>query len=140
MSKSFTLPKRDDNSTEDAEKLVKWAHTFEDVEAHIVMDYIPMGSAEFGNQQMVPGALNGVTLQWGIYVDVNPDDDVPPVRVAEKAVHAPAGSTIVRTPDGFEVTFTMVREVVTPEGEDNIVVTSAVTRTIEGDDVRVVSA
>ena len=59
MSKTFEFPKRDDNSSEDAEKLVKWATQFDGVDAHIVFDYI---TDSLGNSMR--GALNGVTLQW----------------------------------------------------------------------------
>lgn len=133
MSDRHVFPKRDDNSTEDAEKVVAWAHTFPGVDAHIVMDYITEGSVEHGNLRMVPGGLNGVTIQWDHDGDGNPDF----------AVHAPAGSTIVRTGDAFEVTFTMVREVPAPTADDAdaiATVTSQVVRTVDGQTATVVAA
>lgn len=125
MTKSFAFPKRDDNSSEDAEKLVRWAQSFVGVDAHIVYDYIADGLGNF-----MRGALNGVTLQWDHDGDGNPDG----------AVHAPAGATVVRLDKGFEISFTTERVFATPEGEADLVVVSDVVRTVDGDDVKVVSA
>lgn len=92
MTDTFKFPKREDNSTEDAEKVVAWARKFKGVDAHIVIDYISVGNGA-GGTMSVPGALNGVTLQW------DHDDD----GVADGAIHARPGSTITRTANGFEV-------------------------------------
>ena len=136
MSDTFVFPKRDDNSTEDAEKLVKWARQVLNgeviVEANIVFDYITVGSVEHGNLQAVPGALNGVTLQWDHDGDGNPDG----------AVHAPAGSTITRLKGGgFQVEFTQTRELPVEAGSDELVaVVSQVVRTKDTETVQVVPA
>lgn len=140
MSDTFVFPKREDNSTEDAEKLVKWARKLAPdgtvlVDAHIVFNYITLGSAEHGNLQSIPGSLNGVTLQWDHDGDGNPDG----------AVHAPAGSTIKRLEKGFEVSFTETREIpveapVSGAPVEMVQVTSEVVRTVDGETAQVVSA
>lgn len=127
MSETFTFPRRDDNSSEEADKLVAWATTFDGVDAHIVWDSVPDS-----NGQVIRGALNGVTLQWGHVVE-DEDPETPDVMVPSGAVHAPAGSTITRAGKGFEVTFSTNRQVTTPDGEPDLVVSYDVVRTADGD-------
>ena len=93
MTDSFTLPKREDNSTADAEKLVAWARGFKGVDAHIVFDYVRLEVPDRSGANAVPGALRGVTVQWDI------DGD----GVADKAVHVFPGGEIRRDGKGFEV-------------------------------------
>ena len=125
--KSITLEVRDDNSTEDAERVVAWARGFKGADAHIVFDYIDVGA------EREPGALNGVTIQWGheplelvppvmgedsfefefedlddvtqVAIVVTPRVETPAVTApaATFAVHVRAGGTVRRVGVGFEV-------------------------------------
>lgn len=87
MVDSITLAVRDDNSADDAEKIVVWARKHKGADAHIVFDYMIQGNVG------VKGALNGVTVQW----DHNDDG------VADNAVHVRPGQTVTRAGDGFVV-------------------------------------
>lgn len=93
MTNSIILPRREDNSTTDAEKVVAWVRGFPGTDAHIVMDYLVLRKPNTAGAQGVPGPLRGVTVQW----DHN-DDGIP-----DKAIHLPVGATLHRVANGFEV-------------------------------------
>lgn len=123
MTDSISLPVREDNSTEDADRVAEWARAFKGVEAHVVFDYVQVGD------QLEPGGVNGVTIQWAHHEEVlepesladfeieftdrDGDDqvvvaqkvDTPAVfaPVADEAVHVRPGQTGTRTRTGFEV-------------------------------------
>lgn len=100
MTSTFELVKRDDNSAEDAEKLVEWVRKVKGADAHIVFDYIPLGDPERGSVEYVAGALNGVTVQW------DHDDD----GVADGAIHVRPGGIVTRLAVGFVVEYPAVSE------------------------------
>jgi len=89
MADTTTLATADNGSdaTVAAERVVTWAHGFKGADAHIVYDYIPVAGGA------IPGALNGVTIQW------DHDDD----GIADFAVHVRPGGTVTKTSDGFQV-------------------------------------
>jgi hypothetical protein len=108
MAQSITLSAREDNSIENAEKVVTWARKFKDADAHIVIDYVPAADG----QESIPGALNGVTVQWGHVEmladvdDIDGDGDTTELiaqLVATDAVHVRPGGTIRRDGSGFTV-------------------------------------
>jgi len=100
MNSTFELIKREDNSAEEAEKLVAWVRKVKGADAHIVFDYIPMGDPERGPVEYVIGALNGVTVQW------DHDDD----GVADGAIHVRPGGVVTRLDAGFSVEYPDVTE------------------------------
>jgi hypothetical protein len=107
MAASITLAVRDDNSTEDAEKVVKWASKFGDVEAFIVFDYVQVSEG----REAIAGTLNGVTVQWSHveevidYADADGDGDTTDLihRVSAESVHVRPGGTLRRVGKGFTV-------------------------------------
>lgn len=103
----FTLAENANMFTDAAAQLVAWAESFGDVDAHLVYSYIQEGSSDHGNLRMVPGAFEGVTIQWSIFWDPTSagtrDQPGDPSRVAAFAVHVRPGQTVIRTSDGFEV-------------------------------------
>lgn len=91
-----------ENTRESVEALVEWATAFRGVEANPVYDYIDKGG------RMIPGPLNGVTLQWGIgwdltYVGTSAEDPGDLYRISTEAIHVKVGGTVTRTESGFDV-------------------------------------
>jgi len=105
MTDSMTLTVTDNGSdaTVAAERVVAWVRAIKgsDADAHIVYDYIPVAGGA------IPGALNGVTVQWAhveAVIQETPEREPNIVApVASEAVHVRPGQTITHTKDGFEV-------------------------------------
>lgn len=107
MPNSFTLESAEHA---DVEALIKWVTRHPGVEAFPVYDYVALEVPDRRGADAVPGALNGVTIQWDVEDQLileTPDDEdeeniVHPV--AASAVHVRVGDTIhLHSANGFEV-------------------------------------
>lgn len=104
MPNSFTLESAE---PADVEALIKWVTRHPGVEAFPVYDYVALEVPDRRGADAVPGALNGVTVQWDVedqlILETPADEENIVHPVAASAVHVRVGDTISVSTNGFEV-------------------------------------